>query len=128
MPSGGSRILVADDDPNNRDILVRLLGKLGAEVLAAADGEAALDLALSATLDLAFVDVAMPRLDGLGFARALRAAEAESDRPRLFLVALTGADDTGEALSAGFDLFLQKPVGLETLREAVSEAARRSGG
>jgi two-component system, sensor histidine kinase RpfC len=128
MKSGRPRILVADDDPANREILVRLLSRLGAEVLAAADGEAALGLARERPLDLAFVDILMPRLDGLGFARVRRSQEAEAGLRRLFLVALTGGEKVDEALSAGFDLFLQKPAGLAALREALREAARRSGG
>lgn len=125
MPAGGLRILVADDDPANRDILVRLLSRLGAEVLAVADGEAALGLARERPLDLAMVDILMPRLDGIEFARARRAEEARSGLRRLFLVALTGGEGMDEALSVGFDVFLQKPICLPDLREALSEAARR---
>jgi CheY-like chemotaxis protein len=68
------RVLIADDDWLNRDLLQAYLVSSGCEVVTAADGVAALDLARAAPLDLALLDVQMPRMDGLALCRALKSS------------------------------------------------------
>ncbi len=121
------RILLAEDDPTNREVLSRLLARLGAAVEAAADGAAALEAyRRSGPFDLALVDIGMPVLDGLATARALRDIESAEGRPRMPLLALTGADPGPEAARAGFDGTVQKPVGLAELRGAIERYSLKS--
>lgn len=68
-------VLVADDDPDILALVRFRLEREGYEVLAAADGQSALDLALERTPDLAVLDVMMPRLDGYELTRRLRGHE-----------------------------------------------------
>src|SRR3954471_5406261 len=102
------RVLVADDNSDMRDYIAGLLGG-DYEVLVAADGEAALELARSQAPDLVLSDVMMPRLDGFGLLRALRADPLTSRTPVVLVSARAGEEATGEGLDAGADDYLVKP-------------------
>ncbi len=132
-PAAGVRVLVAEDNDIAAKVITKLLAKQGAEVSLATDGNQALRLALSDEhqFDLAFVDLRMPGLDGIGFTRALRKAEAgEQRKERRVVVALTAnaAEDVkNQCLEAGMDAFLTKPVDPTALIEMVRRHGRRSG-
>lgn len=103
------RVLIADDDWLNRDLLQAYLSSSGAEVVTAADGLAALDQARAAPLDLALVDVQMPRLDGLALCRALKSSPQTRFVPVIVVTALDSEDEKLKALEAGADDFVSKP-------------------
>ena len=118
------RALVAEDDPVNALLAARHLQRLGAEVTTVADGAAALrawDAALAGQpFDVVLLDLRMPVLDGVGAARAIRAAEGED--PRVRLLAVTADNDPARqtaARAAGFDDVLAKPVDLGQLGRAL---------
>ena len=119
-PSGGPRVLLAEDNPINALLATKALERLGAQVVLARDGHEALARIreADAAFDLALLDIRMPGLDGLETARQIRAIEAAQGRARLHLVALTanaGRDDERAARGAGFDEFLAKPLNLRAL-------------
>jgi two-component system sensor histidine kinase RpfC len=121
------RILVAEDNDIAAKVITTLLAKQGAEVSLTTDGQQALELALSDDhhFDLAFIDLRMPGLDGIGFTEALR--DAEGDGQRLPVVALTAnaAEDVKKrCLDAGMDAFLTKPVEPTSLAEMVRRYSR----
>ncbi len=103
------RILVADDDWLNRDLLEAYLTSSGCEVVTAADGLAALEQARSGPLDLALVDVQMPRLDGLALCRALKSSPQTRFVPVIVVTALDSEDEKLKSLEAGADDFITKP-------------------
>jgi CheY-like chemotaxis protein len=113
------RVLVVDDDPQNRDILKRLLERLGVEVALARDGLDALRLFVDLDFDLVFLDLSMSGADGYTAARAMRAFEADNGRSRAPIVALSGVDEDPSIVEAGIDGFMQKPVDSAALREAL---------
>jgi len=108
------RILLADDNADMRDYLARLLG-VRYSVRAVADGEAALEAALAWAPDLVLSDVMMPRLDGIGLLRALRAAPQTRTTPVILLSARAGEDAAVEGLDAGADDYLVKPFAAREL-------------
>jgi PAS domain S-box-containing protein len=114
LPSRVARILVADDNADMRDYLVRLLGQ-HSQVVAAADGEQALALVRSERPDLVLTDVMMPRLDGFGLLRALRADDDMRRIPVLMLSARAGEESRVEGLEAGADDYLVKPFSAREL-------------
>ncbi|MEU1799943.1 SpoIIE family protein phosphatase [Streptomyces sp. NPDC019937] len=136
-PAGRARLLVADDNADVRSYLGDLLGR-DHDVLLAADGRAALDTALEHSVDLVLTDVMMPRLDGFGLVRALRADPRTTRLPIIMLTARAGEESTVRGLGAGADDYLAKPfsarqllarVGanleLSRLRERVLSDSRR---
>jgi class 3 adenylate cyclase len=103
------RILVADDDWLNRDLLQAYLNSSGCEVFTAPDGEAALELALSTPPDLALIDIQMPRMDGLKLCGLLKSAEATRFMPVVIVTALDREEEELRATEAGADDFVTKP-------------------
>ncbi len=123
----GMAILVVDDDQAVRDSLRRALTMQGYDVELAADGEEAfLKLRANANaVDLAIVDVLMPRLDGLELTRRLRADKNQI--PILMLTARDQVADRVAGLEAGADDYLVKPFALEELIARVRALLRRLG-
>ncbi|MDA8427270.1 MAG: response regulator [Treponema sp.] len=119
------RVLVVDDDPQNREILKRLIERLGAEVRAAGDGQEALQAFGGAGFDLVLLDLSMPGMDGLEVAAAMRSIEAGEGRRRAAIVALSGLDENRDFMRSGIDEFIQKPVGMDILRAALERWAPR---
>lgn len=113
------RILVADDNADMRDYVARLLGGEYA-VEAAADGAAALDAVRREPPDLVLSDVMMPRLDGFGLLRALRADPATVGVPVVLLSARAGEESRIEGMQAGADDYLVKPFSARELQVRVA--------
>jgi two-component system sensor histidine kinase RpfC len=110
-PLADTSVLVAEDNDIAAKVIVTLLEKQGAAVTRVRDGETALSTAREGGFSVAFVDLRMPRLDGLEFARAFRAAEsADSRLPIVALTADAAEDVRAHCLEAGMDDFLGKPV------------------
>ena len=103
------RILVADDDWLNRDLLQAYLSSSGCEVLTASNGEEALTQALSYAPDLALIDVQMPKMDGLELCRRLKATAATRFVPVVIITALDSEDEKLNAFEVGADDFITKP-------------------
>ncbi|BAL89899.1 putative multi-sensor signal transduction histidine kinase [Actinoplanes missouriensis 431] len=110
-PVGGdtASVLVADDNADMRDYLVRLLRSAGHRVTAVADGRQALDAARADVPDLVVSDVMMPEMDGLQLVAALRAEGRTAGVPVLLLSARAGQEAAIEGLDAGADDYLFKP-------------------
>jgi CheY-like chemotaxis protein len=116
------RILVAEDHPDGRTILCRLLERLGHRLEAAADGAEALVKALAFQPEVAILDIGMPHLDGFEVARKLRAAFGE----KICLIAHTGygsPEDYRRGREAGFDAYLVKPTDLGEMTRWLAAAA-----
>lgn len=111
VPAGkGARVLVAEDDSINAKLIQSLLRKAGHEVVLVRDGQQALEAAQAESFDLALVDLRMPRMDGIQFARTYRAQEEVGHLPIVALTANAAEDARAECLEAGMDDFLTKPV------------------
>ena len=118
------RALVVEDNPTNRTVLENMLGAWGMHVTLAEDGRQALDLLVGRTpqdpaFDLALVDMQMPRLDGIGFARAVREAGIQPEMKLVLLSSVSSPDDVRSAHDAGFDRFVAKPIRKSELHQAL---------
>jgi CheY-like chemotaxis protein len=118
------RILVAEDNPINQLVVVRLLEKHGHTVVVACNGREALAAVQGGGIDLVLMDVQMPEMDGLAATAAIRAAEAGGERrlPILALTALAMVGDRERCLAAGMDGYLVKPIQGDHLLRAVTNA------
>ncbi|MBF0462730.1 MAG: response regulator [Magnetococcales bacterium] len=108
------RILVVEDDPVNRVVVMSMLKRLGVEVDMAEEGLMALEKLRDHTYDLVFMDCQMPKMDGYVACRTFRLLEAaSSNRPRTPVIALTAfamQGDREKCLEAGMDDYMTKPV------------------
>ncbi|MGJ5178294.1 ATP-binding protein [Bradyrhizobium oligotrophicum] len=111
---GRDRVVLADDNPDMRDYIRRLLGD-NYEVDAVADGSAALEAIRRRRPDLVLTDVMMPRLDGFGLLQALRSDRQLRDIPVVVLSARAGEEAKVEGLDAGASDYLSKPFSAREL-------------
>ncbi|GAT31960.1 signal transduction histidine kinase [Terrimicrobium sacchariphilum] len=126
-------ILVVDDDPINRKLMLHMIDKLGSVAQAVSSGEQALAAFTSGKFELILMDIQMPEMDGLETTRQIRGIESrEGLHPvRISAVTANSADsDRTACFTAGMDDFLAKPIHLEELEKVVQRAvasARISG-
>jgi CheY-like chemotaxis protein len=118
------RVLVVEDHETNRTVLENMLGAWGMDVTLAEDGQQALEIlrgntVFEAGFDLALVDMRMPRLDGMGLARALQAERLHPQMKLILLSSVSSPDDVRSAHQAGFHRFVAKPVRKAELRQAM---------
>jgi len=108
-------LLVADDNADMRDHIVRLLRPIGYEVATVADGETALESMRARKPDLLISDVMMPGLDGFGLLQEIRADPDLRATPVLMLSARAGEEATVDGIEAGADDYLTKPFAAREL-------------
>lgn len=118
------RILVADDQPMNVDILQTRLAVHGYELLTAADGEEALGVARAQLPDLILLDIMMPKMDGLEVCRLLKGDAALPFMPIIMVTAKADTKDIVAGLEAGADEYLTKPVDQAALVARVKSMLR----
>ena len=117
---GGATILVVEDDPLNRELVVDLLEAAGYTVLQAEDGIGLLEQVKRERLDLILLDLQLPGLDGFTLARRLKADPATRGIPLLAMTAYAQPVDRERALEAGCDGYLPKPLDTKGLVRTVA--------
>lgn len=117
----GLRVLVVDDHPANRELARLFLAGVGVEISEAADGEEAVQRAAEWPYDLILMDVRMPKLDGPGALRRIRALGGPNDATPILAFTADADEDTVERLVAmGFQGVVAKPIGPAALINAVA--------
>jgi CheY-like chemotaxis protein len=120
----GLRLLVAEDNPVNREVLAAMLAHLGHEPAFAVDGHAALEAARRARFDVVLMDLHMPGLDGFAATREIRALGGANARmPIVALTADAFADTRTRCLEVGMSDFITKPVALDALAVVLARHA-----
>ena len=126
------KILLADDNPVNRDIATRMLVRKGHEITTAEDGNQAVDHYLNGSFDVILMDLEMPGISGIEAARQIRAKEkASSIETPVYtpIIAMTAHDEETEktaCLVVGMDGFITKPINIKTINEMIQEIVERS--
>jgi signal transduction histidine kinase/ActR/RegA family two-component response regulator len=123
--AGSLRLLAAEDNPTNQQVLAAVMGSLGIDIDIVGDGQQAVDAWRGGAYDLILMDIQMPVMDGIDAARAIRAAEKEESRRRIPIVALTAnalSHQVEEYLRAGMDGHVPKPIEIAKLYDAISRA------
>ncbi len=124
--TGSLRILVAEDNPVNATVAVKMLEKRGYHAELARDGRQALEMLGAKSYDAVLMDCQMPELDGYEAAAEIR--RMENGRTRTPVIAMTAHSMTGDrekCLAAGMDDYLSKPIRSEVLEEMLSRWAPR---
>ncbi len=118
----GLRILLAEDNPVNQRLALRLLQKMGHRITLVDNGLDALERAMQGGFELVLMDVQMPGLDGLTATRRIRQWEVDHGGhvPIIAMTARAMQGDRERCLEAGMDDYLSKPIDSERLRQLVS--------
>jgi CheY-like chemotaxis protein len=124
----GLRVLVVDDEADARELLTTLLGQYGAEVIAVATASEALETLQRLKPNVLVSDIGMPGEDGYALIRKVRLLDAEQGGqiPAVALTAYARAEDRINALGAGFQQHIPKPVNPEELAAVVANLAGRA--
>jgi two-component system sensor histidine kinase RpfC len=128
--AAGLRILVAEDNPINQQLISMMLEAGGHDVTLVSDGNTVIEQFRNLRFDSLVLDMHMPGRTGLDVARAIRAIEKSRGAPRTPIIMLTAAASTDlqrSSIDAGVDLFLSKPVDPPALLRGVSQAFSDAG-
>ena len=126
----GKHVLVADDVEINQMILVKIFSNLGAKCDVAVDGREVLERFVNSEpdeYDLILMDIQMPNMDGYEATKAIRASSHPSawSVPIIAMTVNASADDIREALRAGMDAHISKPIVLERVEHTIQEVFGR---
>jgi len=124
----GVRILVVDDDANAREAFTEMLHSYGADVSSVASSQEAIDSIGDIRPRVLLCDIAMPEEDGYSMIRRIRALPANKggETPAVAVTAHAGAEDIQEALSAGYQSHVAKPVDADYLANVIASVAKHS--
>ncbi len=120
---GDLRLLAAEDNPTNQQVLAAVLGSLGIDVHIVPDGKEAVEAWRVGAYDLILMDIQMPVMDGISAAKAIREAETGTGRRRTPIIALTAnalTHQVEEYLAAGMDAHVAKPIEIAKLYDSIS--------
>ena len=126
MENEPDRLLVVDDDSNNRDMLSRRLTRRGYTVDVAEDGPTALEKISRAHYDLVLLDQMMPGMGGLDLLRLLRATYSANDLPVIMVTAVDQTETVVEALNGGANDYVVKPVDLPVMTARIEAQLTRA--
>jgi len=116
----GARILLVEDNPVNREVALELLGRAGAMVSVAANGQLALDALRRASFDAVLMDCQMPVLDGYATTRELRRDPLFRDLPVIAMTANAMVGDREKALAAGMNDHIAKPINVSEMFSTIA--------
>jgi len=123
-----AKVLLIEDNEQNRYLVTFLLEQNGFSVTHAPDGPAGVGLATRERFDLILLDIQLPGMDGYAVARALRANPTSADTPIVAVTSYAMAGDRESILAAGCDGYLEKPIDPETFVADVALHLRASAG
>ncbi len=124
----GLQVLVVDDEPDVRKVLVSAIEQEGAKAIAATSVGEAMETLEQVQPNVLVSDIGMPDEDGYALIRKIRDREAEQGKrlPAIALTAYTEAEECKQTLEAGFQLYISKPVNTTRLVMAIAKLARRA--
>lgn len=120
----GPKVLIVEDDLDNRWVMARMLTGAGYTPLEASDGQEALEIARRELPALILMDLALPRMDGWEATRRIKADPLLCSIPVLAVTALTMDSDKQRARAAGVDEYVIKPVRSSKIRDMVRRYVR----
>jgi two-component system cell cycle response regulator DivK len=113
------KILIVEDNEDNRELAVKVLRNKGFETVTAADGEEAIEKAVSEKPDLILLDISLPKLDGYEVAKRLKNMEEFKDIPIVAFTAHAMKGDREKVIAAGFEGYISKPINIREFPDQV---------
>lgn len=124
-----TRVLVVDDVPDNRDILIRRLARRGFDAVEAANGQQALQLIAEQSFDVVLLDIMMPDMSGNEVLREIRNTLSGDELPVIMVSAKTQSEDVVESLSLGANDYVTKPIDFNVaLARIANQVSRKQAG
>jgi two-component system cell cycle response regulator DivK len=120
----GKRVLVVEDDAQNSYLIGFILEKGGYTVVAASDGEQALEILETEQPDLILMDMLLPKMNGYEATKRIKAREGSKDIPVVALTAYSMKGDREKILESGCDGYISKPIDPETFVAEMEEYLR----
>lgn len=117
----GKKILVVEDNPDNRILITDVLTSLDYETVVAIDGEEGVQMATDEVPDLILMDLSLPKMDGWTATRQIKSNPDLSHIPIIALTAHAMVGDRERALEAGCDDYISKPIDLRELANKLQE-------
>ncbi len=118
------KILIVEDNDDNRELVVKVLKNKGYAVVEAADGEAAVERAIAEKPDLILLDISLPKLDGYEVAKRLKGMEEFQEIPIVAFTAHAMKGDREKVIVAGFEGYISKPVNIRELPDQIRSFIR----
>jgi two-component system cell cycle response regulator DivK len=115
------KVLIVEDHPGMRDLLHRIVERMGYVPVSASNGEEGVEKAIAERPSLILLDMMMPIMDGWEVARRLRANAETKEIPILATTALSRPDDLNACLEAGCNAYIVKPFGVRDLQRKIRE-------
>jgi two-component system cell cycle response regulator DivK len=119
-------VLVVEDNQDNREMVIKVLKHNGYRPIEAVDGREAIERARTENPDLILLDLYIPKIDGYKVTRTLKADQALQHIPIIALTAHAMKGGREEALAAGFDGYITKPINVRELPQQIEHFLRRS--
>ena len=113
-------IMVVEDNEDNRQLVIKVLGRRGYDVVGVVDGNEALEQLDSINPDLILMDINLPGMDGYEVTRRIREQEKFASLPIVALTAHAMVGDEEKSLTAGCDAYISKPINVRTFPETVA--------
>lgn len=116
------RLMLVEDNNDNREVFAMILSAYGYSVTECADGSSAIQQASEQLPNVAIIDIGLPDLNGYEVAKAIRSLSGSQNAPEPLLVALTGrggAPSVAQSKSAGFDLHFSKPAEIKKIHAEI---------
>ncbi|UYN95359.1 MAG: response regulator [Enhydrobacter sp.] len=121
------RVLVIEDNEQNRYLVTFLLERHGFEVRSEAEGPRGIECARSWNPDLILLDIQLPMMDGYDVARALRAVDTLGNTPIVAVTSYAMAGDREKSLAAGCTGYIEKPINPDTFVAELEDIVGRGG-
>jgi CheY-like chemotaxis protein len=115
------KILLAEDNRINQKVMEKMIEQLGAKIDIAEDGEKAIEAVEQKSYDLIFMDMQMPKMDGLEATRKIRAMKLQKAPYIIALTANVLGEDIQKCLDAGMDEYLGKPIKIDSLKRLLQK-------
>ena len=120
------KVLVVEDDQDNREMVLKVLKHNGYGVIEAVDGQEAIEKAKTENPDLILLDLYIPKMDGYEVTRMLKGDQDLKHIPIIALTAHAMKGNREEALAAGCDGYIAKPINVRELPQQIEQFLRRS--
>jgi two-component system, cell cycle response regulator DivK len=113
------KILIVEDNEDNRELAVKVLRNKGFETVTAVDGEEAIEKAVSEKPDLILLDISLPKLDGYEVAKRLKTMEEFKEIPIVAFTAHAMKGDREKVIASGFEGYISKPINIREFPDQV---------